>query len=199
MDEVFDFLTSPFGVVVMEVSAIALGALAVGLSLVALLRPPPDRKKRLQWARWEQRSADKTDAFALTNLIVWNGGPTIRDNDIAPLAPLEVVALQGAELDHLELIATNNPRNGVKVRRRTGHRTRSRIDLEYLNEHDGFVLQVRHMGNSSQIRLEGEIIGAPAPQWSGAQLARSWMHMVIVQLHRPRRARWRLNLQRLST
>src|SRR6266571_3685712 len=197
MDAVLAWLTTPVGVVAVGISGGVVGAVGAAFGVLAFVSPPREPTKKLQWAPCELTTAIQGGGIATTNLVIWNGGPTLHGNEFATLAPLELVASAGAVLDHIAVASVKNPANDVKVRRRTDRMRRARIDFEYLNHGDGFVLTVRHTGGVPQIK--GEIVGAAGPERSALQLARSAMHMFSVLMHGRRHAKRELWLRRLSS
>lgn len=97
--------------------------------------------------------------LTITSILMWcDGKETIYDKDIATQMPLIVKAKDGKEILEAKIVSCNNQANNITLEKFENNSYK--INFEYLDNKDGFIIQVVHTGNSSKdIILNGKIKG----------------------------------------
>jgi len=92
---------------------------------------------------------EKVENFTVSKVLFFNEGEvTIDREDIAPLNQLRIVAKTGSILD-TTVLQVNNPSSDFKVSLDRANGL-VMIDFDYLNQHQGAVIEVIHTGLSSK-------------------------------------------------
>lgn len=97
--------------------------------------------------------------LTITSILMWcDGKETIYDKDIATQMPLIVKVKDGKEILEAKIISCNNQANNITLEKFENNSYK--INFEYLDNKDGFIIQVVHNGNSSRdIILNGKVKG----------------------------------------
>ena len=97
-------------------------------------------------------------------LVFWNAGrETIKQEDVASSDPIIMQIEGGAKFLDSKVIFAMNPANQFKIME-SAEKTEIRIEFEYIDRHEGLIIQFFHTGTSdNKIALRGTIKGAPPP------------------------------------
>lgn len=97
--------------------------------------------------------------LTITNILMWcDGKETIYDKDIATQMPLVIKAKEGKEILKAKIVSSNNSTNNIVLEKLENNSYK--INFEYLDNKDGFIIQVIHTGNNSNdIIINGKIKG----------------------------------------
>ncbi|QAT88499.1 hypothetical protein EJ065_6974 [Corallococcus coralloides] len=106
----------------------------------------------------------RIENLTVTKIALWNDGKaTIHQNDIASLDPLIISTAKNHEILDASIIDSKNPANQLEISRIDPGKFK--LSFEYLDHHEGAVLQVFHTGStSSDIFITGIIKGAGRPE-----------------------------------
>ena len=113
---------------------------------------------------------EKIDNFTITKLSFFNAGrAAIRKADIPSTTPLEVRSGQDCKI--LEAVVTKKTDEANRVSESVSQeKNKISIEFTFLNENDGFELQIMHTGTADSLTLHGTIVdGKPLkrekPTW----------------------------------
>ena len=97
--------------------------------------------------------------LTITRILMWcDGKETIYDKDIATQMPLIIKSKEGKDILEAKIESFNNQTNNITLEKLENNIYK--INFEYLDNKDGFIIQVVHTGNSSKdIILTGKIKG----------------------------------------
>lgn len=97
--------------------------------------------------------------LTITRILMWcDGKETIYNTDIATQMPLIIKSKEGKEMLEAKIVSSNNQANNVHLEKLENNIYK--INFEYLDYKDGFIIQVVHTGSSQKdIILSGKIKG----------------------------------------
>lgn len=97
--------------------------------------------------------------LTITKILMWcNGKETIYDTDIATQMPLIIKTREDKDILEAKVISSNNLANNVHLEKLENNLYK--INFEFLDNKDGFIIQVVHTGNNSNdIIVDGKIKG----------------------------------------
>lgn len=97
--------------------------------------------------------------LTITRILMWcDGKETIYNTDIATQMPLIIKSKEGKEILEAKIVSSNNQANNVHLEKLENNIYK--INFEYLDYKDGFIIQVVHTGSSQKdIILSGKIKG----------------------------------------
>lgn len=97
--------------------------------------------------------------LTITKILMWcNGKETIYDTDIATQMPLIIKTREDKDILEAKVISFNNLANNVHLEKLENNLYK--INFEFLDNKDGFIIQVVHTGNNSNdIIVDGKIKG----------------------------------------
>lgn len=97
--------------------------------------------------------------LTITKVLMWcNGKETIYDTDIATQMPLIIKTREDKDILEAKVISSNNLANNVHLEKLENNLYK--INFEFLDNKDGFIIQVVHTGsNSNDIIVDGKIKG----------------------------------------
>lgn len=97
--------------------------------------------------------------LTITKILMWcNGKETIYDTDIAQKMPLLIKTREGIDILEAKVISSNNLANNIHLEKLENNLYK--INFEFLDNKDGFIIQVVHTGSSQKdIILSGKIKG----------------------------------------
>lgn len=97
--------------------------------------------------------------LTITKILIWcDGKETIYNTDIATQMPLIIKSKEGKEILEAKIVSSNNQTNNTTLEKLENNNYK--INFEFLDNKDGFIIQVVHTGSSSKdIILNGKIKG----------------------------------------
>lgn len=96
--------------------------------------------------------------LTITKFAIWNSGnKVINGTDIVPAQKLRVTSKDSSEILEAQIVAESDAANCFKICDISSNQVR--LDFDYIDSRDGFVLQVLHTGDVTSLKVEGKIKG----------------------------------------
>ena len=107
-------------------------------------------------------AGQEVEDLTISRVAFWNNGTdTMHSNDIANADPLRVVINPIYEMLDVEVICVNKNANQFRTAKSEKQKSEFKILFDYLDKHDGGVIQIIHTGKTSEdIKVLGTIKGA---------------------------------------
>jgi hypothetical protein len=106
------------------------------------------------------KSIEKLNGALVT---LWNrGSAVVHWKDVAPAAPLTVTLEGHGEILEIRCENQSKPGNNFAVNEAVNDANSYILSFDYIGPNDGCKLSILHTGESDQLSIKGELIGAPA-------------------------------------
>ena len=99
------------------------------------------------------------DDLTITKLAIWNcGNKEVRSNDMVSDKPLSIISTGEANILDAEILVQSDEDSKFKIL--ISEPKRISLDFEFVNQQEGIVVQIFHTGSSSDLRIDGRIMGS---------------------------------------
>lgn len=96
--------------------------------------------------------------LTITKFAIWNSGnKVISGADIVPSQKLRVVAEDSSEILEAQIVTESDEANGFKICDMTNNQVC--FDFDYIDSHEGIVVQVLHTGSVNSLKVDCKIKG----------------------------------------
>lgn len=111
--------------------------------------------------------------LTVSRFAIWNSGNRLLDfNDIVDTKPLSIISDDGADILNASIIKYSEEANKFTVEKISAHCAELKFD--YMDKHDGIVLQILHTGSIKNISLSVLIKG-------GKKLKNAEKHVMVIK------------------